>query len=161
MSYRILETWGHGGPSTVPLVLNHDPAVMKPRICPTPESRALQHSKSEINYFYQEGKWDDYKKITNPYEYIFLSWNRRSSRSVATRQPLSRSYFKMIELWKRLNLAPCLAPLASTGGLITAHAAEGPGGFIEACARCALNESWEFRSATAITLRSEAKNVPL
>jgi 23S rRNA U2552 (ribose-2'-O)-methylase RlmE/FtsJ len=161
MSYTILETWGHGGPSITPLLLAPERSqAFTPRIAPTPESRALSQCKNEINYFYQEGKWDDYKKITNPYEYIFLSWNRRSSRSVATRQPLSRSYFKMIELWKRLDLDTHLASLATPTGLITAHAAEGPGGFIEACVTRAQACKWGFQSATAITLRSDAKNVP-
>jgi len=75
------------------------------------------------------------------------------------RQPLSRSYFKMIELWKKLDLTKELATLVKRdGGLLTAHAAEGPGGFIEACTVTA--GTWKFKSATAITLRSEAKNVP-
>ena len=111
--------------------------------------------------FYQEGKWDDYKKITNPYEYIFLSWNRRSSRSVSTRQPLSRSYFKMIELWKRLDLTHVLSTLIERDkGLLTAHAAEGPGGFIEACGVIAERDKFTFKAAHAITLRSDAKNIP-
>ena len=114
MEYNILEIWGCGGPSATPLILSetmHTPDKAKIQTIYSPESRALQQCKNEIDMFYQEGKWDDYKKITNPYEYIFLSWNRRSSRSVSTRQPLSRSYFKMIELWKRLELTTRLAPL--------------------------------------------------
>lgn len=161
MEYDILEVWGAGGPSTVPLVLHTKETTTKSRTIYSPESRALQQCKNEIDMFYQEGKWDDYKKITNPYEYIFLSWNRRSSRSVSTRQPLSRSYFKMIELWKRLNLTTILADLVKRdGGLLTAHAAEGPGGFIEACSIITERNNWTFNSANAITLRSEAKNVP-
>jgi len=167
MDYRVLEVWGSGGPPSIPLRPNTDERVQKPvHICAL-ENRSLQQAKNEINTFYQEGKWDDYKKITNPYEYIFLSWNRRSSRSVATRQPLSRSYFKMIELWKRLNLTEELTPLViEHEGLRTAHSAEGPGGFIEAC----INNShanqakgiagWHNVRSNAITLRSDAKNVP-
>ena len=164
MEYNILEIWGCGGPSATPLILSEiDQATNKTKLQTmySPESRALQHCKNEIDMFYQEGKWDDYKKITNPYEYIFLSWNRRSSRSVSTRQPLSRSYFKMIELWKRLELTTRLAPLVERdGGLVTAHAAEGPGGFIEACTVITERNKWNFQAAHAITLRSEAKNVP-
>ena len=164
MEYNILEIWGCGGPSATPLILSETPHTsekVKIQTIYSPESRALQQCKNEIDMFYQEGKWDDYKKITNPYEYIFLSWNRRSSRSVSTRQPLSRSYFKMIELWKRLELTTRLAPLVERdGGLVTAHAAEGPGGFIEACAVITERLTWEFQAAHAITLRSEAKNVP-
>ena len=162
MSFDTLELWGAGGPLATPLALFSGGLALFHRstIC-TPESRALQHCKAGITGFYEEGKWDDYKKITNPFEYVFLSWNRRSSYSVATRQPLSRSYFKMIELWKRIGLREHLKPLVgATGGLVTAHSAEGPGGFIEACIYSAMRNDWAFQAATAITLRSEAKNVP-
>ena len=156
---KTLEVWGTGGPSSLPIKKNNDPTA-KGKVFYSPESRALQQCKGEINLFYQEGKWDDYKKITNPYEYIFLSWNRRSSRSVAKRQPLSRSYFKMIELWKLLNMTEELKKISKDGKICTAHAAEGPGGFIEACATMIEKDDMKFMNATAITLRSDLKNVP-
>jgi len=164
--YKVLEVWGSGGPASIPLrPATYSYPMKSIYICPL-ECRELQQAKNEINQVYQEGKWDDYKKITNPFEYIFLSWNRRSSRSVATRQPLSRSYFKMIELWKRLDLTTELTPLVRAhGGLRTAHSAEGPGGFIEACIVNAFrnldeDHSWTYAGSDAITLRSDAKNVP-
>jgi 23S rRNA U2552 (ribose-2'-O)-methylase RlmE/FtsJ len=159
--FDVLEVYDSGGPLYGP----PEPfSGLPPRSLLTissPESRSLQQAKNMIDLYYKEGKWDDYKKITNPYEYIFLSWNRRSSRSVAVRQPLSRSYFKMVEIWKRLNLSKELEDLVERdGGLVTAHAAEGPGGFIEACANMCEVEMWEFSAAHAITLRSDAKNIP-
>ena len=156
---KTLEVWGTGGPSSLPLRKNTDTNA-KGKVFYSPESRTLQQCKGEINLFYQEGKWDDYKKITNPYEYIFLSWNRRSSRSVAKRQPLSRSYFKMIELWKILNMTEELKRISKDGKIRTAHAAEGPGGFIEACATMIEKGDMVFDNASAITLRSDLKNVP-
>ena len=152
----MLEVWGTGGPPKLPIQKNKGQA--KSKVFYSPESRELQQSKSEINLFYQEGKWDDYKKITNPYEYIFLSWNRRSSRSVASRQPLSRSYFKMVELWTQLNLSEEFKKMGTN--ICTAHAAEGPGGFIEASQTLLQRDGLMFESATAITLRSDVKNVP-
>jgi len=161
MEYKVLAIWGMGGPPTLPLILNTKMKQPKPAVVSSLENRILHQAKSEINLYYEEGRWDDYKKITNPYEYIFLSWNRRSSRSVAIRQPLSRSYFKMIELWKDIDITKQLRPLVERdGGLRTAHAAEGPGGFIEACTVSTEKLNWEFLRADAITLRSEAKNVP-
>ena len=157
----VLEAKGFGGPPTV--ALEFGVAETPPtHSLVTPDGRALQMVKSQIDTFYEEGKWDDYKKITNPYEYVFLSWNRRSSRSVATRTPLSRSYFKMIEMWRHLELDTVLEPLvvANDGALLTAHSAEGPGGFIEACGVAAAKASWVVGASHAITLRSEAKNVP-
>lgn len=160
MVYESLLIGGSGGPPEDPVLPYTESSVRaKPGIVYSPESRALQQSKNEINLHYQEGKWDDYKKITNPYEYIFLSWNRRSSRSVATRQPLSRSYFKMVELWKIVGLTEFFAPMIGQG-LRTAHAAEGPGGFIEACVRMTEKVGVPFQSAFAITLRSDVKNIP-
>ena len=156
----VLEAKGFGGPPTVALEYGAAETPPTPPLA-TPEGRALQMVKSQIDVFYTEGKWDDYKKITNPYEYVFLSWNRRSSRSVATRMPLSRSYFKMIEMWRHLRLDEVLAPLvAADGALLTAHSAEGPGGFIEACGVAAAKTGWTVGASHAITLRSDAKNVP-
>ena len=153
---QMLEVWGDGGPPTTPIQKNK--GQTKGKVFYSPESRELQKSKCDINLFYQEGKWDDYKKITNPYEYIFLSWNRRSSRSVASRQPLSRSYFKMVELWTHLRLSEAFQALGTN--ICTAHAAEGPGGFIEASQTLLQRDGLVFESAMAITLRSDVKNVP-
>ena len=160
MEYKTIETWGTGGPSET-VIRYHSGTIAKKTPFYTPESKVLQQSKNMIDTFYQEGKWDDYKKITNPYEYIFLSWNRRTSRSVATRQPLSRSFFKMIELWQTIDITTAITPLVERdGGLLTAHAAEGPGGFIEACAVRAQHNKWAHKHTTAITLRSTQRNVP-
>lgn len=160
MEYKTIETWGTGGPSEA-VIRHHTGPIAKKTPFYTPESKVLQQSKNMIDSFYQEGKWDDYKKITNPYEYIFLSWNRRTSRSVATRQPLSRSFFKMIELWQTIDITTAIAPLVERdGGLLTAHAAEGPGGFIEACTVRAEQNRWKHNHTTAITLRSSQRNVP-
>jgi FtsJ-like methyltransferase len=114
--------------------------------------------KNRIGLIYNQAIWDDFKKITNPYEYVFLSLNRRMSRSVASRIPLSRSYFKMLELWLGLDMERELETLiARTGGLISTHAAEGPGGFIEAI-HDALPGKVKYTQA--ITLRSTTKNIP-
>jgi hypothetical protein len=153
----VMEIHGYGGPAIgrwyKPLDLREPQGSFA-----TPEGRALQQVKHAIQ---NESRWDDFKKITNPYEYVFLSWNRRSSRSVSTRQPLSRSYFKMVELWKQVNVGTELATLiARDGGLKTAHAAEGPGGFIEACWEQGERQGWQVQQTDAITLRSDARNIP-
>ena len=45
----------------------------------------------------KEREWDAMKRYTNPYEYIHsVVPNKR--KSIASNKPLSRSYFKMIEL---------------------------------------------------------------
>jgi len=82
--------------------------------------------KKRINNRDQE--WDVIKRYTNPCEYIHSSVPGKR-KSIAKRKPLSRSYFKMIELtqyFKLLERVDKLAPMKSF------HLAEGPGGFIEA-----------------------------
>ena len=44
-----------------------------PAVIHTLESKSVATIKEEITMYYEQGKWDDYKKVTNPYEYIFLS----------------------------------------------------------------------------------------
>lgn len=103
--------------------------------------------KNEIDRIAPAGFWDDVKKITNPYEYIFLSLQRRMHRSVAAIVPLSRSYFKMIELWDVLGL---------TDANRTAHTAEGPGGFLEAI----QDRTGHTTTMTAMTLKSTERTIP-
>ena len=90
-------------------------------------------SNSLATYLYEikerldkiEHEWDIHKKYTNPYEYIHTPIpNRR--KCVSKYSPLSRSYFKMIEMINIFNLKFESKPIN------TFHLAEGPGGFIEA-----------------------------
>jgi 23S rRNA U2552 (ribose-2'-O)-methylase RlmE/FtsJ len=71
--------------------------------------------------------WDDAKRIVNPYEKVFSSkgWNWKGS--VAKINPVSRAFFKMIEI-AELFRVKFGYPIHSL------HLAEGPGGFIQAWA---------------------------
>jgi 23S rRNA U2552 (ribose-2'-O)-methylase RlmE/FtsJ len=73
----------------------------------------------------KEKEWDIFKRYTNPYEYIHTQINFKK-KSIAKYKPLSRSYFKMIELIHVFELNFDSRPIK------TFHLAEGPGGFIEA-----------------------------
>ena len=112
----------------------------------TPTHERLIALKNEIDRVAPVGYWDDAKKITNPYEYIFLSLQRRMPWSIASKQPLSRSYFKMIELWDLLELT-------AEG---TSHSAEGPGGFLEAI----QDRMGSAIPMIAMTLKSTERTVP-
>jgi 23S rRNA U2552 (ribose-2'-O)-methylase RlmE/FtsJ len=97
----------------------------------------------------REKDWDIYKKYTNGYEYIH-SIVQSKKKSVSKYKPLSRSYFKMVELVHDFHLLPDIGnvetgsanvfskknnPRARFGQstpIRTFHLAEGPGGFIEA-----------------------------
>jgi hypothetical protein len=67
-------------------------------------------------------------------------------KSIAAIQPLSRSYFKMIELWDLLGLT----------ATATAHSAEGPGGFLEAI----QDRTGHTTPMIAMTLRSTERTIP-
>jgi 23S rRNA U2552 (ribose-2'-O)-methylase RlmE/FtsJ len=84
------------------------------------------------NITYKEKQWDTYKKYTNPCEYIHTLIPYKK-RSVSKYKPLSRSFFKMIEITQLFDM------LHENGHIKTFHLAEGPGGFIESIA-------WKRRS---------------
>jgi len=84
---------------------------------------------------YQDA-WDNIKKFTNPYEYIHTNISGNKT-NISKLRPLSRSFYKMVEIIKNNNI---LSQYADTVGskpdnrmaIHTFHLAEGPGGFIEA-----------------------------
>ena len=124
-------------------------------------SNSLSHYLFEIkNKIKQyENNWNEYKKYTNPYEFINTIIPGKN-RCVAKYKPLSRSYFKMIEIihflvkldeddyvWedRRTGSFEDESEIQKNGGyqnrhidltqkspICTFHLAEGPGGFIEA-----------------------------
>ena len=90
-------------------------------------------------------QWDKYKKNTNPYEYIH-TLIPNTKHSVSTYRPISRSFFKMIEICNTLNL---LNDLSKTN-INSFHLAEGPGGFIEAIVYMRKNISDKYYGMTLI-----------
>ncbi len=59
-------------------------------------ARYLNSMKTQIDNYTNE--WDQYKKYTNPYEYIHTPIPY-SKLSVCKLKPLSRSFFKLIEIF--------------------------------------------------------------
>jgi 23S rRNA U2552 (ribose-2'-O)-methylase RlmE/FtsJ len=96
--------------------------------------------------------WDCYKKYTNPYEFIHTTVPY-SSESVCKIKPVSRSYFKMIEINDTMKISQSL-PINCK----TFHLAEGPGGFIEALCNIRNNHLDTYYGMTL--LRNEDSNVP-
>ena len=95
--------------------------------------------------------WEKMKKRTNPYELIHTTHNNKNM-SIADHSPLSRSYFKMWEMIVRYKLLNHYDK-----SIITAHLAEGPGGFVEATRYYRRNY---MDYMYAITLRSTCGDVP-
>ena len=92
-------------------------------------SKYLYEIKEKIKMFDQD--WDIFKEYTNPYEYIHTQ-APTLKHSVSVYKPLSRSYYKMVEILTHFDL---LKHMPTPGEPIrTFHLAEGPGGFIEALA---------------------------
>jgi 23S rRNA U2552 (ribose-2'-O)-methylase RlmE/FtsJ len=87
----------------------------------------LNTMKGQIDDYNDE--WDIYKKYTNTYEYIH-SIIPQYKISVCKLKPLSRSYYKLIEIINTLAITFPNEPIKSF------HLAEGPGGFIEALIHC-------------------------
>ena len=92
----------------------------------------IQESKNQINKSFFKNEWDKTKKYTNPYEFIYCipkkNDNEFKTASLTTIDPLSRSFFKMIEM-SNVFLSDLINDPKPHN---TLHLAEGPGGFIEA-----------------------------
>jgi len=78
--------------------------------------------KLEINPLLE--LWEKNKKYSNPYEFINTSYDT-NNMAVCTYKPISRAFFKMIEILHNYNFS-------FNETIKTFHLAEGPGGFIEA-----------------------------
>jgi len=137
---------------------------MKP-ICSTSLSNYLYDIKERIHLY--EKEWDIYKRYTNPYEYIHSPvpsiYNnvdvksvsnkyRGSNRSISKYKPLSRSYFKMIELTNFFRLLDTNeTSIQSIDKPISSfHLAEGPGGFIEALLNMRENKNDRYIGITIL-----------
>lgn len=112
-------------------------------------SRYLIEIKERIDKHIKE--WDNFKKYTNTYEYIHTAIPYKK-KPVSKYRPLSRSYFKMVEI---INTFQLLTPFQN---IKTFHLAEGPGGFIEAIANLRLNRNDTYVGMTIIDDNNE--NVP-
>jgi 23S rRNA U2552 (ribose-2'-O)-methylase RlmE/FtsJ len=90
----------------------------------------ISKEKEEIDKLNNNEIWDKMKKIGNPYELIYTTYHRkRKNDSISKYIPLSRSYFKMWEIYHNYPIFKYF-PLNTKFHL--SHLAEGPGGFMEA-----------------------------
>lgn len=87
-------------------------------------------------------KWNYCKKCINDYEYIYTS--SFSKKNICQKKPISRSYFKILEIIKSFNIK---------GGINVDCIAEAPGGFVEYFNEigCSIN---------AISLDSSDNSIP-
>lgn len=111
----------------------------------------LMNSKEQINKY--ENSWDKYKKYINPYEFIH-TLIPDYKQSIAKFKPLSRSFYKCIEICNMLKL---LDDYNNTN-IKSFHLAEGPGGFIEALCYMRKNKNDKYVGMTLIN--DDDTNVP-
>ena len=62
------------------------------------EHTELTQLKNRIEALENQGLWEYRKKLVNPYELVYTQDDSKMPPSLAKIKPLSRSYFKMIEL---------------------------------------------------------------
>jgi len=115
----------------------------------------LNDIKKRIDH--QEHKWDIYKRYTNPYEYIHTNIPDKK-RCVSKYKPLSRSYFKMIEITQYFRLLDRYYS-KEVGPIKSFHLAEGPGGFIEALVHLRNNKEDEYIGMTMLNDQTDP-NIP-
>ena len=72
----------------------------------------LNDIKKQIDILEKTGEWNIFKKYTNPYEYIHTTIPE-FKRSICTFRPISRSYFKLIEIIQSHNLNDTHEPILS------------------------------------------------
>jgi len=115
-------------------------------------SNSLNHYLSNIKQQIDEynNYWDYYKKLTNPYEFIHTQVPEIKF-SICKYKPLSRSFFKMIEIINTFSF------LCEKNTINCFHLAEGPGGFIEAFNYKRNNKGDKYYGMTLI---SDDINIP-
>lgn len=117
----------------------------------------LATAKNNIETCGPQHLWEYAKKITNPYELVYTYKKPNVPKNVSIGQPLSRSYFKIIEILKLSNF---FHARHSMPAIRTAHVCEGPGGFIEGIHEIAGRLHLKVQASHAITLRSTEPHIP-
>jgi len=110
----------------------------------------LNNVKKQIDENYDN--WDFMKRYTNPYEFIHTVIPN-TKLSVSKMKPLSRSFYKMVEMVNMFRLFNDF----DENPINTFHLAEGPGGFIEATLHLRKNSSDKYYG---MTLMDDDPNVP-
>lgn len=103
--------------------------------------------KLEINPLLE--LWEKNKKYSNPYEFINTNYDA-VNMAVCTYKPISRAFFKMIEILNSYNFS-------FNQNIKSFHLAEGPGGFIEALKYTRNNDDDIYYG---MTLMEGNKDVP-
>ena len=118
----------------------------------------IRNKKEEIDQLENVDNWDKMKKIANPYELIYTSYNKkRKNDSISSYMPISRSYFKLWEIFHTFEL---FKNIDLDSKLVFSHLAEGPGGFMEATYNYMKKINNKNNSYYGITLKPNNEYIP-
>ena len=101
-----------------------------------------------------EYMWETFKRFTNTYEYIHTTIPYKKY-CISRYRPISRSFFKMIELIHFFELGT-----NSENPMKTFHLAEGPGGFIEAMVKYRVRSDDKYIGMTLLDKHNSDYNIP-
>jgi len=121
----------------------------------TESDTPIMNIKQEIDNLDKEHRWELAKKMVNPYELVYTHNDDRLPPSLSIVIPLSRSFFKMIEI---LNVLQFFKDVPAK--ITSAHIAEGPGGFIQALYSIAETNKKNVTASVAMTLKPNNPHVP-
>lgn len=122
----------------------------------------VKGEKEKIDELEETEIWDKMKKIGNPFELIYTTYSKKKKNdSLSSYIPISRSYFKMWEIFHNFDL---FKKFNKYEKFIFSHLAEGPGGFMEAT----YNYRKKITSTTylqqdqyySITLQPDNEHIP-
>ena len=107
-----------------------------------------------------EDEWDKMKKLANPYELVHSSnLKEKKEKSISSYNPLSRSFFKLTEIFYTYSLFNKIQSPIHMFGI-----AEGPGGFLEAFytyRKKHFNNTYKTKDTiSGITLHPNNKYIP-
>jgi len=118
----------------------------------------LNAMKSRIEPLEKNHVWETLKKKTNPYELVYTQEGTDCPAPISLIKPLSRSFFKMIEI---LQVSKFFERLPKgTQRIRSAHVAEGPGGFIEAFSERCIKFKISPSKIYAMTLKPTNNHIP-
>ncbi len=122
------------------------------------EDKTVNEYKNKIAQYEESRIWELAKKMVNPYEFVHTQESTNFHSSLCILKPLSRSFFKMIEILYLFHFFTLFTKQIPK--LRTAHVCEGPGGFIEAFYERCDREKRNVGSVTAMTLKPTSNNIP-
>lgn len=111
--------------------------------------------KDKIEELDKERVWELAKKMVNPYELVYTHNDERLPPSISIVSPLSRSFFKMVEI---LHIMSFFKEPSSK--IVSAHIAEGPGGFIQALYNLTEGTKKKMLGSVAMTLKPTNHHIP-